>query len=214
MKNNNDGAIRTFPFWISHYPGIGKGKKTYLFSFPNLRNKYILCQCKILCVFLRYSHCSVLLRNVFAYLYSWDCNLTERCREEWGSPEPQPSVHMSALLSYAGSHHWDNCNSAGRVTSADCVPQHWQTIEESYGDSHWLMELLFLTQSPVSLLANSTRGDRTWLYKGHLSLTFTLSLCLSLPHAGIHVVFYSRLCNCCNNWLPLPPESQFGIRMA
>lgn len=74
-------------------------------------------------------------------------------------------------------HNWD-CNSAGRITSAACVLWHWFTIEENYGDSHWLIGLLFLTQGSVSLLTNSSLSDRTWLYKRPLSPS--LSLCPSV----------------------------------
>lgn len=64
-------------------------------------------------------------------------------------------------------HNWD-CNSAG-VTSTPCVPRHWYTAEENYGDSHWLIGLLFRTQSPLSLATNSSQSDRTWLYNRPLS---------------------------------------------
>lgn len=98
------------------------------------------------------------------------------------SPGPQPFVHMSALLSHMlTGHNWD-CNSAGRITSAACVLRHWFTIEESYGDSHWLIGLLFLTQGSVSQILPIVTG-----------LGFIRGL--SLPH------FYSFLLS-----LSLSPE--------
>lgn len=123
-------------------------------------------------------------------------------QREVRSPEPQPFVHMSALLSHTCSQ-----DTTGSVTLQERIP--WAACHsrfKSYGDSNWLIGLRFLTQSSVPMLTNSAQSDRTWLFKRPLSPSRSLLPSVPLPLSCIPVVSCSCLCNCCNNWSPLPPS--------
>lgn len=86
------------------------------------------------------------------------------------------------------------CNCAGRITSAACILWHWFTIEESYGDSHWLIGLLLLTQGSVSQLTNSPQSDRTWLFITGLSLPHFYSFLVSLSLAPKFLLCPAHVC--------------------
>lgn len=122
-----------------------------------------------------------------------------------GSPGPQPFVHMSALLSHMLTGHNCYCNAAGRITSAACVLRHWFTIEESYGDSHWLIGLLFLTQVSVSQILPIVTGPG--FIRG-LSLPHFYSFLLSLSLSPEFLLCPAHVCVIAViTGPPLPPVS-------
>lgn len=120
--------------------------------------------------------------------------------------------HICITVTHMLSRHSCDCNSAGRETSAACVPRHWWTTEENCGDSHWLTSHLLLTQSPVPQLTKSPRRVRTWLYNRHLSHFYSFPPSLSPPHSWIPVVSSSCQCKWGNNWSQLPRRSLFSMR--